>query len=374
MSGRNNDNISSLQDKIERLEKKVADLENKLDVAEIEGRSEAYIIALRNDLAAKENNLVATKYEHVELMREKNILMEMQKVSGNKYLFYFKVIFEITYNMNTLNDSPVSLLCHETAIRPISPRKRDAVFIICSSVEGVNEYLGTAFAVTSRKVITAFHNLVHENEDAKYLLYCSLAKSKDDEILYPTYGVPVSLVACDKTADWAVLSRIDSQEFSSSIPVCPEDKLPIVSLDSRLTVYFAALGLLSVHDTGMKTIKIWNDEVRVLQYDGEHDSQIILSGGKCRGSCGAPIVDLNGFAVGFHTDSFNEYDESESATPVVLPGKGKKQKVALNAEFLKSFVDQTNDALSVASSQRSHADFSRGSVLCKLVGLEAALV
>jgi len=366
MSGRNNDNISNLQDKIERLEKKVADLENKLDVAEIEGRSEAYIIALMNDL-------VATKYEHVELLKKENILMEKQKVSGNKYPFYFKVIFEITYNMNTLNDSPVSLLCHETAIRPMSPGKRDAVFIICSSSEGVNAYLGTAFAVTSSKVITAFHNLVDENKDAKYLLFCSLAKRKDDKILYPAYGVPVSLVACDKTSDWAVLSRIDSQEFSSFIPVCPKARLPVVSLDSRLTVYFAALGLLSVHDTGMKSIKIWNDEVRVLQYDGEDDSQIILSGGKCRGSCGAPIVDLDGFAVGFHTDSFNEYDESESATPVVLPGKGKKQKVALNAEFLKSFVDQTNDALSVASSQRSHADFSRGSVLCKLVGLEAAL-
>jgi len=322
---------------------------------------------MRNDLAAKEYNLV-------ELMREKNILMEMQKVSGNKYPFYFKVIFEITYNMNTLNDSPVSLLCHETAIRPMSPGKRDAVFIICSSSEGVNEYLGTAFAVTSSKVITAFHNLVDENKDLKYLLFCSLAKSKDDKILYHTYGVPVSLVGCDKTSDWAVLSRIDSQEFSSFIPVCPKARLPVVSLDSRLTVYFAALGLLSVHDTGMKSIKIWNDEVRVLQYDGEDDSQIILSGGKCRGSCGAPIVDLDGFAVGFHTDSFNEYDESESATPVVLPGKGKKQKVSLTAALLESFVDQTNEALSVASSQRSHADFSRGSVLCKLVGLEADLV
>ena len=169
MSGRNNDNISNLQDKIERLEKKVADLEDELKAAKKDGLSEAYIIALRNNL--------------VELLKKENILMEKQKVSGNKYLFYFKVIFEITYNMNTLNDSPVSLLCHETAIRPISPRKRDAVFIICSSVEGVNEYLGTAFAVTSSKVITAFHNLVDENKDAKYLLFCSLAKSKDDNPL-----------------------------------------------------------------------------------------------------------------------------------------------------------------------------------------------
>ena len=176
MSGRNNDNISNLQDKIERLEKKVADLEDELEAAKKDGLSEAYIIALRNDLAAMRNDLVvtksdlvATKYEHVELLKKENILMEKQKVSGNKYPFYFKVIFEITYNMNTLNDSPVSLLCHETAIRPMSPGKRDAVFIICSSSEGVNEYLGTAFAVTSSKVITAFHNLVDENKDAKYL-------------------------------------------------------------------------------------------------------------------------------------------------------------------------------------------------------------
>ena len=99
MSGRNNDNISSLQDKIDRLEKKVADLEDELEAAKKDGLSEAYIIAMRNDLAAKEYNLV-------ELMKKENILMEKQKVSGIKYLFYFKVIFEITYNMNTLNDSP----------------------------------------------------------------------------------------------------------------------------------------------------------------------------------------------------------------------------------------------------------------------------
>jgi len=68
-------NIFSIQEKIGLLEKKVADLEYEIELAEKAGRSEAYIIATKYDL-------VATKNEHVELMKKENFLLESQKVSG----------------------------------------------------------------------------------------------------------------------------------------------------------------------------------------------------------------------------------------------------------------------------------------------------
>ena len=76
MSDRNTDDkIFSIQEKIGLLEKKVADLEYEIEVAEKVGRSEEYIIV-------KGNILAATKNEHVELMKKENFLLESQKVSG----------------------------------------------------------------------------------------------------------------------------------------------------------------------------------------------------------------------------------------------------------------------------------------------------
>ena len=67
--------IISLQETIGRLEKKIADLEDEFEVSKKSGRSEAYIIALKNEI--------------IELRREKNILLERQKVSGiNSFPFF----------------------------------------------------------------------------------------------------------------------------------------------------------------------------------------------------------------------------------------------------------------------------------------------
>ena len=83
MSDRNTDDkILGIQEKIGLLEKKEADLEYEIEVAEKRGRSEEYIIVKGNILAATKNDLAATKNEHVELMKKENFLLESQKVSG----------------------------------------------------------------------------------------------------------------------------------------------------------------------------------------------------------------------------------------------------------------------------------------------------
>ena len=81
-NGTENYNVLRLQENIGRLEKKIADLEDEIEVSKKSGRSEAYIIVL-------ENEIVATKNEIVELRREKNILLEKQKVSGIKSFPFF---------------------------------------------------------------------------------------------------------------------------------------------------------------------------------------------------------------------------------------------------------------------------------------------
>jgi len=74
-NGTENYNVLRLQENIGRLEKKIADLEDEFEVSKKSGRSEAYMIVLKNEI--------------VELRREKNILLEKQKVSGIKSFPFF---------------------------------------------------------------------------------------------------------------------------------------------------------------------------------------------------------------------------------------------------------------------------------------------
>ena len=78
-------NIFSIQEKIGLLEKKVADLEYEIEVAENVGRSEAYIIA--------------TKNEHVDLMKKENFLLESQKVSGIMSFLFQKLYLKSPVNL-----------------------------------------------------------------------------------------------------------------------------------------------------------------------------------------------------------------------------------------------------------------------------------
>ena len=89
-------NIFSIQEKIGLLEKKVADLEYEIELAEKAGRSEAYIIATKYDL-------VATKNEHVELMKKENFLLESQKVSGIMSFLIQKLYLKSPVNLWTIS-------------------------------------------------------------------------------------------------------------------------------------------------------------------------------------------------------------------------------------------------------------------------------
>jgi len=261
-----------------------------------------------------------------------------------------------------------------TVIRPVSVHKRDAVFILCTYFNDVMEPAGTAFAVTSTKIVTAYHNIYDEASTAlsrRCFLYRELSKGFNGMIDFSSERIDVEIVAGDSGNDWAVLKRVDNSEFSLFIPMCSEGELPAVSLDSEIVVYYAALGILT-SKSGLQRIKIWDEKVSVMQYDGIGDSQVILSGGKCKGCSGAPIVDQRGRAVAFHTSSLNEYDVPE-AKPQAVQRKKSKTVHLTKAAFSAAMTDVSED-ISIASSQRWHADYSCGSVLCRLNGLADALL
>jgi hypothetical protein len=57
-NGTENYNVLRLQENIGRLEKKIADLEDEFEVSKKSGRSESYIIVLKNEIVAKSNEIV----------------------------------------------------------------------------------------------------------------------------------------------------------------------------------------------------------------------------------------------------------------------------------------------------------------------------
>ena len=67
--------MSTINEEIAELRGIISKLQDQIAVAERDGRSEAYIIALKNELIASKNELIASKNELIELRKKENILL-----------------------------------------------------------------------------------------------------------------------------------------------------------------------------------------------------------------------------------------------------------------------------------------------------------
>jgi hypothetical protein len=189
--------------------------------------------------------------------------------------------------------------------------------------------------------------------------------------------------------DWAVLQRTDQVPFGQWITVCPENALPPASVSVFLTVYFAPLAY--VYDDVLKELKIWHESTEIMQYECD-ETYMVVSNGKCGGASGAPLVTLDGTVIAYHTESFNEQRFAEVVGSVVKPVKSHQAKrrrltakalattrLALGATTrsnepttagLQSLMDHRfAEYTERLSSTKSHTDFSRATVMCKLPAL-----
>ena len=283
------------------------------------------------------------------------------------------------------------LLVSTGPIRPRSPGKADAVYIICVvNDDGDLEYSGTAFAVNPTMVVTCFHNIYDEEKNGvppKIFSTCFLVPSlqkyaKESAVVYPPRQswVEVHLVGYSEGDDWAVLQKTDQVPFRLWIPVCLDDALPTASVDVFLTVYYAPLGY--VDDEVLRELKIWNESTKVMQYEIDA-TYVIVANGKCNGASGAPLVTRDGTVVAFHTESFNE-QRFAVASAVAAPIKSHRAKrprltakalatthsnEAALADFESRIDHRFADYDERLSSTKSHTDFSRAIVLCKLPAL-----
>jgi hypothetical protein len=256
-------------------------------------------------------------------------------------------------------------LCPAPAVvqRRFSPPHLKEVYIL-GILSGVSnaptlELLGTAFAVSHSKLLTAAHVLFDDDGALNQLsgkLVIAMTVSKQGSDLIMKNPIHVVLQAHGlPSSDIAILELVDTQKpFGAFFPLCAELELPELSKENEeLKCYYAPIGQFLTNS--FEDMSIWcGDYERVLQYD-RSGSAVIVNGGLYRGSCGAPYVNHEGSAVALHISSMHE------GRNVSLVKKRKRGDPAASAP--ESSIDDVIDSLTDISAV--HESVREGLVLCK---------
>lgn len=214
--------------------------------------------------------------------------------------------------------------------------------------------IGTAFAVSQKLAVSAWHNFTDNSFQAGDVAY--LCKELYRGAILKS-SPQVEVREYDLIEDWVVL-ELSSGDFSDPVKLCKEVELPTdeypvdsngatISIGKEIGVRDFPCGLIDSNERltiGTMTGKIYNYSPP--HTDTKYSDQVILvdsfpmainsvlniRGGRFLGSCGAPYFGENGKVIAFHVCSCNDADTSD----------------------MKS------------SSGHSHASYSSGHVLCRL--------
>ena len=210
--------------------------------------------------------------------------------------------------MSSTFTPPAAATAAEIALasrRPSSPQHFDKVFVIAQATNDSRyvELLGTCFAITTRHVITAYHNLADGTDnitDPFQIARVARKVSDKDSLVDP---LVVTFREGEATDDWAILELADPLErFASFFPLCGYSDLPDISMKADLKSFYSPIGQYKRNP--FRELKIWRDDYKpVLQYE---EKKIFLDGGLYRGSCGAPYIDRDNKVVALHLFSMLE--------------------------------------------------------------------
>lgn len=244
------------------------------------------------------------------------------------------------------------------SVRPTSPPYMKEVYILGTvEISGRIEMAGTAFAITGRHVITAYHNIWEEESKTEFSS-CALTKEvrKDGGAYSFVDPLYLKLVLKGKgtseNEDWAILELEPSHpNFQYYFPLCPLNKLPDLSIGSfQARSIFAPIGSFRV--SSLRTMRLWvEDFSKIFQYD---ENTVIVDGGLYRGSCGAPYIATDGLVIGMHLASEHEGRNVSLTT---------RKRNRSSMEVGKTIVDVAESVTDLAD---VHASVKVGLVLSKI--------
>lgn len=226
------------------------------------------------------------------------------------------------------------------------------------------DLLGTTFAVSDRKLLTAAH-VIYEDDGTTLLPgQLVIAKRVEKRGSENMMVDPIRVKRLDDglpSSDFAILELVESENsFTAFIPLCAAEYLPDVSLESvELKCYYAPIGQFMAN--AFEEMYIWaGDYERVLQYD-KKGTTVLVNGGLYRGSCGAPYVNHKGWVVALHVSSMHE---GRNVSLVKKRKRGEPTLPATSADTPKhSELDDVIDTITNIS--EVHGSIREGLVLCK---------
>lgn len=192
--------------------------------------------------------------------------------------------------------------------------------------------LGTAFPVTRKHVVTAFHNVMDDKANARLSDTFVIGKrvERNNGIHEMENPIEVTVDWGDPVEDFVFLQIVNAANYVNDyLPLCPEPLLPNPYENERVEVktYHAPIGQYLSNE--ISYLAIWSDDYkRVLQV---HISgrRIIVDGGLYRGSCGGPYINYEGLVVAMHITSMHEGKN-------ISDSKGRKRKMKDRVEDLES--------------------------------------
>jgi hypothetical protein len=189
--------------------------------------------------------------------------------------------------------------------------------------------IGTAFAVSPKLALSAWHNLSENGFRAGDVIL--LCKEVNEGVVLRSSPV-VTVFDYHEDEDWVLLELVGSGSvFTINASLCPEAELPpdrdgagqsvVVGIRDFPAGLISSFSRLTVASTQGK---IWNYSSKVTpqtgvkklrladQFPPSEQNMINVCGGRVAGSCGAPYFASNGKVIAFHVASVNDADSADA--------------------------------------------------------------
>lgn len=224
---------------------------------------------------------------------------------------------------------------------------------------------GTAFPITPRHIITAFHVVSDPDPQSGLLIpyeRCLLSKSVTKHVRQDIFEDPifVRVVEGERENDWVILEmEKEGATFQSFFPLCPIQNLPKPrSEKDEVKTYFAAT---EFYRNNTQSLEVWyGGFARVLQYDKE-GQVLLMSSGISSASCGGPMVNHNGEVVSMHVATLHENPELRRGQSLDTGGRGR-----LGSESREDSCEVESLTDSVSEYSNGRASVQEGLVLSRV--------
>ena len=164
---------------------------------------------------------------------------------------------------------------------------------------------GTAFVVSKRSVLTAYHNVgsTKKHYAASWFLVNGLERSNTGDVT-TTDGVtvPVKIVAYCRKSDWVLLSRTDLLEFDAGdvVPICASENVPSRVDEPTIKIYHCPVGLFNSEE--IDAVMSVTVATKISMLTGH---SLFFQIGLFAGSSGALVTLTDGSAIGMHIEGIN---------------------------------------------------------------------